>query len=238
MARKRDLEYSEALNPLLETLFPSEDLPDTLGEVVARAGRKQLRISETEKYAHVTFFLNGGQEQQYEGEDRILIPSPDVATYDLQPEMSAAEVTDRLVARVGDGQTDLIVVNFANPDMVGHTGDLAAAIRAVETIDGCLGRLADAIRKADGTLLITADHGNLEMMTDPETGQPHTAHTTNPVPLTMVNGPAGMALRPGRLADLAPTVLQLMGLPQPAAMTGHCLLAPAEALEPEHREAS
>ncbi len=232
------IEYSEALNPFLETLFPSEDLPDTLGEVVARAGRKQLRISETEKYAHVTFFLNGGQEQQYEGEDRILIPSPDVATYDLQPEMSAAEVTDRLVARIGDGQTDLIVVNFANPDMVGHTGDLAAAIRAVETIDGCLGRLADAIRKADGTLLITADHGNLEMMTDPETGQPHTAHTTNPVPLTMVNGPAGMALRPGRLADLAPTVLQLMGLPQPAAMTGHCLLAPAEALEPEHREAS
>ncbi len=231
-------EYSEALNPFLQALFPSEDLPDTLGEVVARSGRKQLRISETEKYAHVTFFLNGGQEQQYEGEDRILIPSPNVATYDLQPEMSAGEVTDRLVERIGDGQTDLIVVNFANPDMVGHTGDLAAAIRAVETIDTCLGRLADAIRDADGTLLITADHGNLEMMSDPETGQPHTAHTTNPVPLTMVNGPEGMALEPGRLADLAPTVLHLMGLPQPAAMTGKCLLTPANALETEHRVAS
>ncbi|MDF1732163.1 MAG: 2,3-bisphosphoglycerate-independent phosphoglycerate mutase [Minwuia sp.] len=231
-------EYSEALNPFLQALFPSEDLPDTLGEVVAHAGRRQLRISETEKYAHVTFFLNGGQEQQYEGEDRILIPSPDVATYDLQPEMSAGEVTDRLVERIGDGRTDLIVVNFANPDMVGHTGDLAAAIRAVETIDTCLGRLADAIRKADGTLLITADHGNLEMMSDPETGQPHTAHTTNPVPLTMVNGPDGMALEPGRLADLAPTVLHLMGLTQPAAMTGKCLLTPAGTLETEHRVAS
>ncbi len=231
-------EYSDALNPFLQTLFPAEDLPDTLGEVVSRAGRKQLRISETEKYAHVTFFLNGGQEKQYEGEDRILVPSPDVATYDLQPEMSAAEVTSHLVRRIRDRETDLIIVNFANPDMVGHTGDLAAAIKAVETIDACLGALADAIRDADGTLLITADHGNLEMMRDPETGQAHTAHTTNPVPLTMVNGPADMVLRPGRLADLAPTVLRLMGIPQPAAMTGDCLLVPAGAMETDHRVAS
>ncbi|MDF1722720.1 MAG: 2,3-bisphosphoglycerate-independent phosphoglycerate mutase [Minwuia sp.] len=231
-------EYSQALNPFLETLFPSEDLPDTLGEVVSRAGKTQLRISETEKYAHVTFFLNGGQEQQYEGEDRILIPSPDVATYDLQPEMSAAEVTGHLVKRIRDRQTDLIIVNFANPDMVGHTGDLAAAITAVETIDGCLGALSEAILEADGTLLITADHGNLEMMRDPETGQPHTAHTTNPVPLTMVNGPADMVLQPGRLADLAPTVLRLMGLAQPAAMTGSCLLTPGRVADADRRVAS
>ena len=231
-------EYSDALNPFMQALFPSENLPDTLGEVVSRAGRTQLRISETEKYAHVTFFLNGGREQQYAGEDRILIPSPDVATYDLQPEMSATEVTDRLVARIGDGKTDLIVVNFANPDMVGHTGDLGAAIRAVETSDTCLGRLDTAIREANGTLLITADHGNLEMMSDPETGQPHTAHTTNPVPLTMVNGPQGMGLQPGCLADLAPTILRLMGLPQPAAMTGKCLLTPASAMDAGHRVAS
>lgn len=230
-------EYSDALNPYLQTLFPSEDLPDTLGEVVSRAGRTQLRLSETEKYAHVTFFLNGGQEQQYDGEDRILVPSPDVATYDLQPEMSAAEVSSHLVKRIRDRQTDLIIVNFANPDMVGHTGDLAAAIKAVETIDTCLGTLSDAIRDADGTLLITADHGNLEMMRDPETGQPHTAHTTNPVPLTMVNGPADMTLRPGRLADLAPTVLRLMGIAQPAAMTGTCLLTPARVADTDRRVA-
>ena len=221
------VEYSEALNPFLETLFPSEDLVDTLGEVVAKAGLRQLRIAETEKYAHVTFFLNGGKEAQFDGEDRVLVQSPDVATYDLKPEMSAAEVTDRLVERIRDGRTDLIVVNFANPDMVGHTGVMAAAIRAVETIDECLGRVAEAVEAEGGAMLITADHGNLEMMSDPKTGQPHTAHTTNPVPLTLVGGPADMALRDGRLADLAPTVLKLMGLAQPEAMTGEVLLRPA-----------
>ncbi|ANK79937.1 MAG: phosphoglycerate mutase (2,3-diphosphoglycerate-independent) [Rhizobiales bacterium NRL2] len=231
------VEYSEALNPFLETLFPSENLEDTLGEVVAKAGRTQLRIAETEKYAHVTFFLNGGQETCYEGEDRIMVQSPDVATYDLKPEMSAAEVTDRLVERIGDGRTDLIVVNFANPDMVGHTGVVAAAVKAVEAIDACLGRVAEAVEAAGGAMLITADHGNLEMMADPETGQPHTAHTTNPVPLTLVGGPAGVALKDGRLADLAPTVLKLMDLAQPAAMSGRVLLAPAAAAEERTRRA-
>lgn len=219
------VEYSDALNEYLCAMFPSEELPDTLGDVVARAGLKQLRIAETEKYAHVTFFLNGGQETQFDGEDRILIPSPDVATYDLQPEMSAGEVTDRLVETIHAGETDLIVVNFANPDMVGHTGVLDAAIKAVETIDTSLGRLAEAVEAAGGAMLVTADHGNLEMMLDPETGQPHTAHTTNPVPLTLVGGRAGVSLQPGRLADIAPTVLHLMGLPQPDAMTGSCLIA-------------
>ncbi|WP_416899200.1 MAG: 2,3-bisphosphoglycerate-independent phosphoglycerate mutase [Minwuia sp.] len=222
-------EYSDALNAFLETLFPSEELEDTLGDVVAKAGRTQLRIAETEKYAHVTFFLNGGQETQFEGENRILIPSPDVATYDLKPDMSAAEVTDRLVETIRAGRTDLIVVNFANPDMVGHTGVLAAAVKAVETIDACLGRLSEAVETAGGSMLITADHGNLEMMTDPDTGQPHTAHTTNPVPLVLVGGAAGRVLRPGRLADIAPTVLELMGLPKPEAMTGGSLLTAAAA---------
>jgi 2,3-bisphosphoglycerate-independent phosphoglycerate mutase len=218
------VEYSDALNAFLDVMFPSEKLADTLGDVVAKAGLKQLRIAETEKYAHVTFFLNGGQETQFDGEDRILIPSPDVATYDLQPEMSAGEVTDRLVETIRAGRTDLIVVNFANPDMVGHTGVLDAAIKAVETIDVALGRLAEAIEAAGGAMLVTADHGNLELMMDPETGQPHTAHTTNPVPLTLVGDAEGKVLQPGRLADIAPTVLQLMGLPQPEAMTGTCLL--------------
>lgn len=220
------VEYSDALNRFMQAMFPAETLLDTLGDVVAKAGLRQLRIAETEKYAHVTFFLNGGQEAQFDGEDRILIPSPDVATYDLQPEMSASDVTDNLVRVISDGQTELIVVNFANPDMVGHTGVLDAAIKAVETIDACLGRLSEAVTAAGGAMLVTADHGNLEQMLDPTTGQPHTAHTTNPVPLTLVGGPAGMALQAGRLADIAPTVLRLMGLPQPDAMTGACLLVP------------
>lgn len=218
------VEYSDALNEFLAAMFPAEKLTDTLGDVVAKAGLRQLRIAETEKYAHVTFFLNGGQETQFDGEDRILIPSPDVATYDLQPEMSASEVTDRLIETIRGEQTDLIVVNFANPDMVGHTGVLEAAIQAVETIDTCLGRLAEAVEAAGGAMLVTADHGNLEQMLDPVTGQPHTAHTTNPVPLTLVGGPAKTALQTGRLADIAPTVLYLMGLAQPDAMTGSCLV--------------
>jgi 2,3-bisphosphoglycerate-independent phosphoglycerate mutase len=218
-------EYSTELSRFLRTLFPPEDLQDTFGEVVARAGLTQLRIAETEKYAHVTFFFNGGREAEFPGESRILVPSPKVATYDLKPEMSAPEVTDKLVAAIDRGRFDVVVVNYANTDMVGHTGDIAAAIKAVEAVDQCLGRLADAVTRAGGTLLITADHGNAEMMRDAATGQPHTAHTLNPVPLLLVNPPAGVTgLRDGRLADIAPTLLALLGLPQPAAMTGRPLL--------------
>ncbi len=222
------VEYSSALAPFMGTIFAADDLRDTLGEVVAKAGGKQLRIAETEKYAHVTFFFSGGREEVFPGEDRVLVPSPKVATYDLQPEMSAPELTDKLVAAIASKTYDLIVVNFANGDMVGHTGMIPAAISAAETIDACLGRLTEAVTKAGGAMLITADHGNIEQMIDPETGEPHTAHTTNPVPLVLVNGPAGVtSLAHGRLSDVAPTLLALLGLPQPKAMTGHSLLIPA-----------
>src|SRR6185437_3828478 len=218
-------EYSAELNRFLKALFPPEDLADTFGEVVSHAGLTQLRVAETEKYAHVTFFFNGGREAEFAGESRILVPSPKVATYDLKPEMSAPEVTDRLVAAIDEGRFDVIVVNFANTDIVGHTGDIAAAQKAVEAVDQCLGQLAEAVRRAGGSLLITADHGNAEMMRDPATGQPHTAHTLNPVPLLLVNPPSGVTgLADGRLADIAPTLLQLLGLRQPAAMTGRSLL--------------
>ncbi|MFI4988431.1 MAG: 2,3-bisphosphoglycerate-independent phosphoglycerate mutase, partial [Alphaproteobacteria bacterium] len=218
--------YSSELDPLLPALFPPEELSDTLGEIVAKAGLCQLRIAETEKYAHVTFFFNGGEERLFPGEERILVPSPKVATYDLKPEMSAHEVTDRLVAAIESGRFDLIVVNYANGDMVGHSGILAAAVKAAETVDECLGRLETAVKGAGGTMLITADHGNLEEMRDPKTGEPHTAHTMNPVPIILVNGPSSAKrLVHGRLADVAPTILQIMGLPQPAAMTGHSLVA-------------
>lgn len=218
-------EYSAELNPLLATLFPPEELGETFGEIVAHAGLHQLRIAETEKYAHVTFFFNGGQEAQFPGEERILVPSPKVATYDLQPEMSAPELTDRLVEAIGSGRFDVVVVNYANTDMVGHSGDLAAAIKAVEAVDACLGRLAAAVESAGGALLVTADHGNAEMMRDPRTGQPHTAHTTNPVPVVLFNAPQGvLGLEDGRLADIAPTLLAVLGLAQPAAMTGRSLL--------------
>jgi len=221
-------EYSAELAHLMGALFPPADLSDTFGEVVARAGLTQLRIAETEKYAHVTFFFNGGRETEFPGESRILVPSPKVATYDLKPEMSAPEVTDRLVEAIEAGRFDVIIVNYANTDMVGHTGDLAATIKAVETVDRCLGRVADAVTRAGGSLLITADHGNAEMMRDPKTGQPHTAHTTNPVPVVLVNPPAGVTeLRPGRLADIAPTLLSLLGIDQPRAMTGRPLLRAA-----------
>ena len=225
-------EYSDALARQLETLFPPDSLKDTLGEWVAAKGLKQLRIAETEKYAHVTFFLNGGRETEFEGEERILVPSPKVATYDLQPEMSANEVTDRLCAAIKSNKFDLIVVNFANPDMVGHTGIMTAALKAIETIDRDMARLEAALKSVGGVMLVTADHGNIEMMRDPETGAPHTAHTTFDVPIFLVNAGAlgsSVTLEDGKLADIAPTVLALMGLPKPPEMTGHSLLQAAGA---------
>ena len=219
------VEYSAALNQRIETLFPPERLANVLGELVAKAGMTQLRIAETEKYAHVTLFLNGGEERRFDGEERILVASPKVATYDLAPAMSAPEVTDRLVAAVASDKYDLIVVNYANPDMLGHTGKLRAAIRAVECVDRCLGRLAEAVTTAGGVLLITADHGNIEQMSDLESGEPHTAHTANPVPVVLVNAPASdIGLRDGRLADVAPTLLGFLGIEKPAEMSGNSLL--------------
>jgi 2,3-bisphosphoglycerate-independent phosphoglycerate mutase len=222
-------EYSEELNALMPALFPAQDIRETLGEVMAEHRLKQLRIAETEKYAHVTFFLNAGREDPYPGEDRIMVPSPKVATYDHKPEMSAYQVTDRLEEAIGSGKYDLIVCNYANPDMVGHTGVMSAAIKAVDTIDECLGRLTAAIRKAGGFMLLTADHGNIELMKDPETGDPFTAHTTFDVPIIVFGAPAGTKLENGRLADIAPTLLTLMGLEKPQAMTGHSLLIGASA---------
>ncbi|MDO8605993.1 MAG: 2,3-bisphosphoglycerate-independent phosphoglycerate mutase [Phaeospirillum sp.] len=218
-------EYSKGLNAFLGTLFPAESLSNILGEVLSGAGLTQLRIAETEKYAHVTFFFNGGREKVFPGEERILVPSPKVATYDLQPEMSAREVTDKLIEAIAGGGFDVVVVNFANGDMVGHTGFLDAAIAAAQTVDSCLGRLEAAVIAAGGTMLVTADHGNAEQMKDLTSGQPHTAHTTGPVPLVLVAPPAGVsAIRDGRLADVAPTMLALLGLAQPAEMNGHSLL--------------
>jgi 2,3-bisphosphoglycerate-independent phosphoglycerate mutase len=218
-------QYSDELDKRMATIFPPQTLANILGEVVARAGRTQLRMAETEKYPHVTYFLNGGREEPYSGEERIMVPSPKVATYDLQPEMSAPELTDKAVTAIASGKYDLIVLNFANPDMVGHTGSLPAAIKAVETVDAGLGRIVDAIDKAGGALLVTADHGNCEMMRDPATGGPHTAHTTNPVPLMLFGGRNRGLVAEGRLADLAPTLLELMELPKPKEMTGGSLLA-------------
>lgn len=223
--------YSDRLDGLLDTLMPTAPVADSLGAVVSGAGRRQLRIAETEKYAHVTYFLNGGEERALPGEERTLVPSPKVATYDLAPEMSAAAVTDGAVAAVADGRFDLIVVNYANPDMVGHSGDLAAAVAAVAAVDRCLGRLARAVTAAGGALLVTADHGNAETMRAPDGTTPHTAHTRNPVPAVLVGRP-GAGLRDGGLRDVAPTVLALMGLAIPAVMTGRSLVvsrAPARA---------
>ncbi len=217
-------QYSTELDKLMGTIFPPQTLKEILGEVVSEAGRKQLRMAETEKYAHVTYFLNGGREEPYSGEDRILVPSPKVATYDLQPEMSAPELTDKAVGAISSGKYDLIVLNYANPDMVGHTGSLPAAVKAVETVDAGLGRIADAIQKSGGALLVTADHGNCEMMRDPATGGPHTAHTTNPVPVMLVGARDRALNAEGRLADIAPTLLELMELPKPKEMTGASLL--------------
>ena len=217
------VEYSDNHNAYMTTVFPSREIRNTLGAWVASKGLRQFRLAETEKYPHVTFFLNGGKEDPETGEDRYMPKSPDVATYDLQPEMSADEVTDKLVEVIGAGY-DLIVVNYANPDMVGHTGDLDAAMRACEAVDAGLGRVLEALDAMGGAILVTADHGNCEMMIDPKTGGPHTAHTLNPVPVALHGGPDGAALRDGRLSDLAPTVLALMGLEQPAEMTGRSLL--------------
>jgi len=219
-------QYSDELDRLMGTIFPPQSFPNILGEVVAAAGRTQLRMAETEKYPHVTYFLNGGREQPYAGEDRIMVPSPKgVATYDLQPEMSAPELTEKAVAAIRSGKYDLIVLNFANPDMVGHTGSLPAAVKAVETVDTGLGQIADAVHAAGGALLVTADHGNCEMMRDPETGGPHTSHTTNPVPLLLQGARNRSLMADGRLADIAPTLLELMDLPKPREMTGVSLLA-------------
>ena len=221
------IEYADALNPFIPALFPAVDLEDVFGALLAAAGCRQLRIAETEKYAHVTFFFNGGREQVFDGEERILVPSPDVPTYDLKPEMSAVEVTDKLVEAVASGRFDFILVNYANTDMVGHTGNFDAAVKAVEAVDACLGRLRDAVSDAGGALLVTADHGNAEMMTDARAGTPHTAHTRNLVPVVLAG--ASGTLRDGRLADVAPTLLTLLNLPQPDAMGGQSLLTEADA---------
>jgi 2,3-bisphosphoglycerate-independent phosphoglycerate mutase len=219
-------QYSEALAKFMTAFFPPQDVSETLGELFSERGLKQLRIAETEKYPHVTFFMNGGREAQYPGEDRIMVPSPKVATYDLKPEMSALEVTDKLVEAIDSGKYDLIIVNYANPDMVGHTGIMKAAVKAVETVDGCLGRLREAVEKAGGVLIITADHGNVEQMKDPVTGAPHTAHTLLDVPIIVVNAKSAspIHLRHGRLADVAPTLLDLIGLQKPPQMTGESLV--------------
>lgn len=217
------VDYSQAHNAFMQAVFPKRAVVNTLGAWVARAGLRQYRLAETEKYPHVTFFLNGGREAAELGEDRFMAPSPRVATYDLAPEMAAAEVTERLVAAIGAGY-DLIVVNYANPDMVGHTGDLGAAVWACAAVDRGLGLALAALARAGGAMLLTADHGNAEQMIDPVTGGPHTAHTLNPVPIALVGGPPGAGLRSGRLADVAPTVLDLMGLAPPPEMTGHSLI--------------
>lgn len=224
------VEYSEALARLMPAMFPPQEIVNTLGSWLARHGRAQYRLAETEKYPHVTFFLNGGEETPAEGERRHMAPSPRVRTYDAQPEMAEPEVTHRLVEAIRSGAHDLIVCNYANPDMVGHTGDLSAAVAACEAVDQGLGRVLAAVEAAGGAMIVTADHGNCETMVDSETGGPHTAHTLNPVPCILIGGPEGARLRGGGvLGDLAPTLLELMALPQPAEMTGRSLLSPANA---------
>ena len=215
--------YDETM-PNVEVAYKKEEIKNTFGEYISSKGLKQLRIAETEKYAHVTFFFNGGEEKQYEGEDRILVPSPKVETYDLKPEMSAYEVTDKVVEAIKSEKYDSIILNYANPDMVGHTGNIEAAIKALEAIDECVSRVVKAINEVGGILLITADHGNSEQMIDYKTGEPYTAHTTNPVPLAIVGIPNNKKIKEGRLADLAPTMLDLMGLEKPNEMTGESLI--------------
>ena len=216
--------YDETM-PNVKIAFKKEPLKNTFGEYISKKGYTQLRIAETEKYAHVTFFFNGGEEKQYPGEDRILVPSPKVETYDMQPEMSAYEVTDKVLEAISQDKYDAIILNYANTDMVGHTGSLSAAIKAVETVDECVGKVVKLVEEKQGNLLITADHGNAEQMIDYKTGEPHTAHTTNPVPLIVVSADKNLKLKQGgKLADLAPTMLDLMNLEKPEEMTGESLL--------------
>ena len=216
----------DATFPNIHVAYKPQTLDNTLGEYLAKQGLKQLRIAETEKYAHVTFFFNGGVETPNEGEERILVPSPKVATYDLQPEMSAGELTDKLVEAIASDQFDFIVVNYANPDMVGHTGIIEAAVKAIETVDACVARVADAVLAKGGQILLTADHGNSDEMLDPE-GNTVTAHSTNPVPLLLIGADEKVSIAEGKLADLAPTLLDMMGIPQPVEMTGKSLLVRA-----------
>lgn len=230
--RKLDVFYAAMTqydaNLAVPFAFSPQDLKNTLGEYLASLGKRQLRIAETEKYAHVTFFLNGGVEEPNPGEERILVPSPKVATYDLQPQMSAPEVTEQVIHALNRGVFDLIVLNYANCDMVGHTGVFEAAVKAVETVDTGLGKVLEVIKKLGGTAIITADHGNAEQMVDPETGEAYTAHTTNLVPVWLFNAPKGYSLRPGILADLAPSLLDLMNIPQPVEMSGKSLIVKEE----------
>ncbi len=216
--------YDETM-PNVHIAFEKEQLKNTFGEYISNLGYTQLRIAETEKYAHVTFFFNGGEEKLFKGEDRILVPSPKVETYDQKPEMSAYEVTEKVIEAIKQDKYDNIILNYANPDMVGHTGSLEAAIKAVETIDECVGKVVKLVEEKKGNILITADHGNAEQMIDHKTGEPHTAHTTNPVPLILVTSNDKLKLKSGgKLADLAPTMLDLMNLKKPVEMTGNSLL--------------
>ena len=229
-ARLGMVSYSKPLNKFLDVIFAPNIVQNGLGEVIAKAGLKQYRLAETEKYAHVTFFFNGRREEPFDGETRELVPSPKVATYDLQPEMSAADVTRHLVAAIQSKDYGLIIVNYANGDMVGHTGDLDAAITAAAFVDECLGQVERAVIAAGGAMLVTADHGNCELMVDPVTGGPHTSHTMNVVPTVLVNYDADkhIKLAKGRLADVAPTLLEMMGLTAPPEMTGRSLIRRSE----------
>lgn len=218
-------EYSVDHNRFMQTMFPPEALTNILGEVVAKHGLTQLRIAETEKYAHVTFFFNGGEEKEFNGEERILIASPKVATYDLKPEMSVYEVTEQLVKAIEDKRFDVIICNYANGDMVGHTGIMEAALKAVAAVDECLGKVEQAIKNVGGVMIVTADHGNAEKMVDEKTGQPYTAHTVGKVPAILVNCQEHVCrLKDGRLADIAPTMLDLLHIEKPTEMTGKSLL--------------
>ena len=215
--------YDETITNV-SVAFKKDEIKNTFGEIISNRGLTQLRIAETEKYAHVTFFFNGGQEKQYPGEDRILIPSPKVETYDMKPEMSAFEVTENVLNAIHSRKYDSIILNFANPDMVGHTGNIEAVIKALEALDVCVDKIVKAIEEEHGVLLITADHGNCEQMIDYKTGEPHTAHTTNPVPLILVTENNKLKIKEGKLADLAPTMLELLGIEKPEEMTGESIL--------------